>query len=411
MTDNNNAKTTPEESLLVVRIGLSSSHHNDGVIDLTTNDSFFIETDSPLKKRSKLKRLKQSRPEAAILAGAHVDQAADRRYEVTERCSTLDNQLLDQRHILEEPKERPSSLGIQQQSCLVSAGTECNHIKPASAGSECNPIKPAPVKRKRIVESDGKAVKVVSSTSHSMQPNPLPMTERVNKTETLSVEKKKNTKPTLQDKILRSMFVACKPFNLNNLLTETQTTSDSTLGFALLSLIDKKLIVKKDFISSKGSARTLYWANLDMANHKDAAQAIRIQYKDDEMAAALQEHKELVDQHQQIECAVESLLKEATNEELDDKIKQTELDICSRKERIQKAIEFKVNIQSEAVPSKTIKMRINKYREEWKRRKEKVKTFVENLSDAMEKKEKDVVKMLDIETDEMVGTKLPPKLI
>jgi hypothetical protein len=56
---------------------------------------------------------KQSRPEAAISAGAHVNQAADRRYKVMERRSTLDNQLLDQRHILEEPKERPSSLGIQ----------------------------------------------------------------------------------------------------------------------------------------------------------------------------------------------------------------------------------------------------------------------------------------------------------
>jgi DNA-binding transcriptional regulator GbsR (MarR family) len=438
MTDS--AKTTTEESL--VRIGLSSSNHeHEGVIDLTTNDSFFIETDGPLtdgplKKRRKLKRLKQSRPETAIPAGAHIDQAADRTYEVTEHRSILENQLLDQRHILEEPKERPSNIGVQQQSCLASAGTECNAAKPASAGTECNaakpasagtecnpakpasagtecnPIKPAPVKRKRIVESDGEAVKVVSSTSHSMQLNPLPMTKRVKKTETLSVEKKKkNSKPTLQDKILKSMFVACKPFNLNNLLTETQTTSDSTLSFTLLSLVDKNLIIKKDFISAKGSTKTLYWANLDMVNHKDAAQAIRIQYRDDEMAAALQEHKKLNDQLQQIECAVESLLKQATNEELDEKIKQIELDICSRNERIHKAIEFKENILSKAVSSKTIKMRINKYREEWKRRKEKVKTFVENLSDAMEKKEKDVVKMLDIETDEMVGTKLPPKLI
>ncbi len=259
MTDSAKTSTT-EESL--VRIGLSSSNHeHEGVIDLTTNDSFFIETDGPLtdgplKKRRKLKRLKQSRPETAIPAGAHIDQAADRTYEVTEHRSILENQLLDQRHILEEPKERPSNIGVQQQSCLASAGTECNAAKPASAGTECNPakpasagtecnpIKPAPVKRKRIVESDGEAVKVVSSTSHSMQLNPLPMTKRVKKTETLSVEKKKkNSKPTLQDKILKSMFVACKPFNLNNLLTETQTTSDSTLSFTLLSLVDNNLII------------------------------------------------------------------------------------------------------------------------------------------------------------------------
>jgi hypothetical protein len=41
--------------------------------------------------------------------------------------------------------------------------------------------------------------------------------------------------------------------------------------------------------------------------------------------------------------------------------------------------------------------------------KRKVKILVKNLSDALEKKEKDVVEMLDIETDKMVGVKLPPK--
>lgn len=393
MTDN--PRSTSEESL--IRIGRASSHGHDGVIDLTNNDSFLIETDGQLKKRSKLKRQKEQRPEVALTVAAHMEQAADRRYEVMEHRSTLDNQLLDQRHVLEESTERSSPLDTLQQSRV-------------SVGTECNGTKPAPVKRKRIVESDGEAAKAVSSDRYSMQPNPMPTKKQVKKIETLGVEKKKNSKLTFQDKVLRTMFVACKPFNISNLLTLTQTTSESALEFALLSLIDKNLVVKKDFISPKGSTRTLYWANLEMANHKDAAQAIRIQYREDEMAAALREHKELAEQHQQIESVVESLLKEATNEELDEKIKQIELDICSRKERIQRAIDFKENVESKAVSSKTIKLRINKYREEWKRRKEKVKTFVENLSDAMEKKEKDVVKMLDIETDEMVGTKLPPKL-
>ena len=35
--------------------------------------------------------------------------------------------------------------------------------------------------------------------------------------------------------------------------------------------------------------------------------------------------------------------------------------------------------------------------------------FVYNLSDAMEKKPKDVLKILDIETDEAQGVKIPPK--
>ena len=36
--------------------------------------------------------------------------------------------------------------------------------------------------------------------------------------------------------------------------------------------------------------------------------------------------------------------------------------------------------------------------------------FLDNLSDAMEKKPKDVIKMLELETDEAMGVKLPPKV-
>ena len=35
--------------------------------------------------------------------------------------------------------------------------------------------------------------------------------------------------------------------------------------------------------------------------------------------------------------------------------------------------------------------------------------FVEQLADGLEKKVKDVVKLLELETDEAVGVKLPPK--
>ena len=56
-----------------------------------------------------------------------------------------------------------------------------------------------------------------------------------------------------------------------------------------------------------------------------------------------------------------------------------------------------------------MKKRINDMRLQWKKRKEKCMDFVEQLADGMEKKVKDVVKLLELETDEMVGVTIPPK--
>jgi hypothetical protein len=375
-------------------ISIGAAHADGAVIDLTSSDSFLVDTNGPLKKRSKLKKLKKRTPEVDFSAKAQVEQPVDLRTEVIKHHSPSDTDVMDERCVFEENNERASPVDIHQQNVSIAI--------------ECNPTKPAPVKRKRSIETEVEG-KTNVLNSFSAPPSQMPKKEEAKETETLGAEKKKNSKLTFQDKVLREMFVACKPFNINNLLAATQSSSESALEFALISLVDKKLILKKEFTSSKGATRTLYWANLDMANHKDAAQAIRVRYSDEDMAVAQKEYKEVSEQHLQIECAVESLLKEKTNEELGDKIKQFEMDICSMKERILKAIEFKENIQSKNVSSKVLKLRINKYRDEWKRRKEKVKNFLENLSDAMEKKEKDVVKMLDIETDEMVGVKLPPK--
>jgi len=50
-------------------------------------------------------------------------------------------------------------------------------------------------------------------------------------------------------------------------------------------------------------------------------------------------------------------------------------------------------------------------RAEWRERKAKTNDFVDQIADAMEKKPKDVVKLLDIETDEMAGVagSMPPR--
>ena len=48
-------------------------------------------------------------------------------------------------------------------------------------------------------------------------------------------------------------------------------------------------------------------------------------------------------------------------------------------------------------------------RGEWKSRKQQCVEFVDQLADAMDKKRTQVINMLDIETDEKAGEKLPPK--
>jgi hypothetical protein len=56
-----------------------------------------------------------------------------------------------------------------------------------------------------------------------------------------------------------------------------------------------------------------------------------------------------------------------------------------------------------------LKQQINHLRKEWKVRKDKCTAFVEQLADGLEKKPKDVLGLLDIDTDEMNHVVMPAK--
>jgi hypothetical protein len=56
-----------------------------------------------------------------------------------------------------------------------------------------------------------------------------------------------------------------------------------------------------------------------------------------------------------------------------------------------------------------LKLRINHMRGEWKKRKDMCMDFVDKLADGMEKKPKEIIKLLDIDTDEMNAAVMPPK--
>lgn len=59
--------------------------------------------------------------------------------------------------------------------------------------------------------------------------------------------------------------------------------------------------------------------------------------------------------------------------------------------------------------SKSLKTLSNLWREEWIKMKRKCTDFVDRMADGMEKKPKECMKLLDIETDESEGVSLPEK--
>ena len=52
---------------------------------------------------------------------------------------------------------------------------------------------------------------------------------------------------------------------------------------------------------------------------------------------------------------------------------------------------------------------IQAMRDEWQSRKRKCMDFVDQLADGIDKKPREIIKLLDIETDEMEGVTMPPK--
>ena len=389
-----------------ISIAASNTINGKAVVDLTKEthhgDSNVCAESSnlPPKKRSRLK--KQMRVETGT--SAHVQHVVHKDTSESDGREPNPSANADNKQVGESKKPSESV-------SLNPTGDDKENL--LEKGDNLHPGKPVLVKRKRNVDTkvdvQGKVPDEVGVSAKKNQTK-----EEVTKSSNSVIEKKKKPKLTYQDLVLREMFVACKPFNLKSLYQATRSTSESALEFALISLVDKKLISKKDFPSTKGAAKTLYWANLEMANHKDAARALGDQCTEEDMGAAQLEHSKLINQCLQIERAVETLLGELTNDELDERPSQLESELRAIQERIQKAKDFKRGLKTKETSAKDksprlMKLRVNAYREEWKSRKEKTIIFVENLADAMEKKVKDVVKLLEIETDEMVGVKIPPK--
>lgn len=115
------------------------------------------------------------------------------------------------------------------------------------------------------------------------------------------------------------------------------------------------------------------------------------------------------------------LLAEPKNTEIDATIAALESEISAMDKRIAlcKAAspsqsggkKGKFGLKKKELPSDTrsLKLRINNMRSEWVKRKNKCMDFVGACADGMEKKPKECAKLMQIETDEEVGCKLPDR--
>jgi len=220
----------------------------------------------------------------------------------------------------------------------------------------------------------------------------------------------KKRKVTFQDQILRVLFNSCKPFNLKSLAEVTSCASSSALEFTLMSLLDKKLVMKKDFPGKRGEPKTLYWANLDMLRHKDAVLSLGEPCNAQDLADTEKDNITLMQKLNATEEAVNMLESQPTCANIDEQLQALETSLLILQNKIQIAKNFKTEKTTQKPTNPDmLKRQINFYRDEWNKRKQKAMDFVENMADAMEKKVKDVHNLLGIETDEMMKVKMPSR--
>ena len=230
----------------------------------------------------------------------------------------------------------------------------------------------------------------------------------------------KKKKRSFHDQILYTMLTSSRPYTLKSLAKTCNTTTEA-LNHAMLSFLDKQLVICKEFPSKKGEKK-LYWAN--PLSHSElsgktavAKEMSKLLASENEMVDAKKMQHELNQKLRVIQEELQPMLAIQTMKELNDEIsteetqlQQLQLEMNAIRHRIETASKPKSQSVSRGrfkkPPSKprtksSLKRSINHYTAEYKKRKRTCMDFIDNLADAMEKKVKDTTKLLDLETDEM----------
>ena len=230
---------------------------------------------------------------------------------------------------------------------------------------------------------------------------------------------KKSKKMSFQDQIVNKLFWSFKPFTVRSLCDELKAT-ENTVEFCMLSLVDKGVAVKKDFTSAKGRVKTLYWANHDT---KSKEVSVGTETTAAERHETKQQVQDLQSQEAHLNQQLAVTLQQPSNADLSSSLALAEGALKEATQMV-RAMKDRINAHKQTANSKKrpfsacskhdcsprgMKARINHMRHEWVKRKAKCRDFVELLADGMEKKPKDVIKLLDIETDESCDAAVPPK--
>ena len=220
-----------------------------------------------------------------------------------------------------------------------------------------------------------------------------------------------------------------KPFTLKSLASELRTT-DVALRHLMLSLLDKNIVRKKEFGKRN---KEIYYVDLDKAMAKLAGPEGLQRASVEETQAAKMELQRCMAKDAELQREMKSVLHELSNSDLGKRLKDEEEELEKLRARVIAAkgrisnsndrktsnkvgarastFRFSREAASSNLTSKQIKVRFNYMRAEWRERREKCNDFIDNLADAMEKKLKDVHRLLDIETDKMAAVTMPPKKV
>jgi len=231
-------------------------------------------------------------------------------------------------------------------------------------------------------------------------------------------------KLSMPEAILETLREACGPMNVKEIATKLRTT-DTVLNNILGKMCDssngKKALVKKKLQGDGDNAKkTIYFAN-------QKAAANQVTPPDEALfESTKQESGQLQSELLTLSSKTSKLLAVPKNSELDANISALESEISAMNKRIALCKAATADSQSASkknkfgnlgkkkeLPSDTrsLKLRINNMRAEWTKRKNKCMDFVGNCADGMEKKPKECAKLMQIETDEEVGSKMPEKYI
>ena len=217
--------------------------------------------------------------------------------------------------------------------------------------------------------------------------------------------------------VLYSIITAAKPFSTKGLVNMTRS-SEAQIQYLMLSLVDKGLVKRKEF--GKNGGKVLFWVNIGARDLFKAAGISMV--TSDIKETAMKQFEMLQEDYYRKSKLADNLLSEPTNNEVDVQIQNSSEYLCLIKGKVSDAeaqhlktiSEYSLRnkksfsqMEKELCPI-SMKKRINATLCEWKSRKNKCMDFVDNISDAMEKKRKDVLKLLDVETDSSAGISLLP---